>query len=376
MRRTTKTLTTPILGTFTIWYPNSVAFMYSPQVVNVQLAATGATAASGKIKATVTHTASGRSYTETRGLFQLEAHFDISRIMQLLAPDVDTVLQRLDYATGQSLSEAFTLALEYESALGSTATVLEAAITGMYGALDAGESYGVPMQRRLWLNYPQTFNMWDSVDEGVMITTEDEDCYPTVAGGAPCYECAFLPQIDADLVRTFRPGILRRDVSISWFARVENGTESAQQMSQLYLLPDDGKDGVYLRWLNRRGEVSYWLFTPSQSRVTSAARSSFTRYYDGDPATPQGGVYVNPMKADFREARELVLGATGLSIEEHEDLCSLATSPAVEMLVGDGLWQRVNVTAGTFPRNIRRDTPSLQDLEFTIELPERNTVTL
>lgn len=376
MRRTTKTLTTPILGTFTIWYPNSVAFMYSPQVVNVELAATGATAASGKIKATVTHTASGRSYTETRGLFQLEAHFDISRIMQLLAPDVDTVLQRLDYATGQSLSEAFTLALEYESALGSTATVLETTITGMHGALDQGENYGAPRQRRLWLNYPQTFNVWSNPDEGVMIATEKEDCYPTVAGGAPCYECSFLAAIDPVFLHTFRPGVLRRDVSLSWLSRVEGGEETSQTMARVDLLPDDGKDGVYLRWLNRRGEVSYWLFTPSQSRVTSAARSSFTRYFDGDPATPQGGVYVNPMKADFREARELVLGATGLSIEEHEDLCSLATSPAVEMLVGDGLWQRVNVTAGTFPRNIRRDTPSLQDLEFTIELPERNTVTL
>lgn len=373
MRKTTKTLTTPVLRTFTIGYPNSVAFMYSPQVVNVQLAAVDT---SGRIKVTVTHTASGRSHTETRGLFQSEAHFDIRRIMQLLAPDVDTVLQRLDYQTGKSLSEAFTLTVEYESASGSATSVLETAITGMYGALDQGESYGAPRQRRLWLNYPQTFNIWNNPDEGVMIVTEEEDCYPTVEGGAPCYECAFLAAVDPVFVHTFRPGILRRDVSLSWLSRVEGGEETPQTLARVDILPDDSTDGVYLRWLNRRGEVSYWLFTPSQSRVTSAARSSFTRYYDGDPATPQDGVYVNPMKADFREARELVLGATGLLIEEHEDLCSLATSPAVEMLVGDGLWQRVNVTAGTFPRNIRRDTPSLQDLEFTIELPERNTVTL
>ena len=40
------------------------------------------------------------------------------------------------------------------------------------------------------------------------------------------------------------------------------------------------------------------------------------------------------------------------------------------------IWQRVNVAGGTFARNVRRETPSRQDLEFIIELPERNTIKL
>lgn len=118
----------------------------------------------------------------------------------------------------------------------------------------------------------------------------------------------------------------------------------------------------------------------------------------------------------------MVLSASGLSLDEFEDLCDLATSPVVERLVvidpedtgtdvvldgnlagydstnvlvqtgtpdevegGDAdtatheivnTWQRVNVAAGTFERNIRRRTPSRQDLEIIIELPERNTIQL
>ena len=121
----------------------------------------------------------------------------------------------------------------------------------------------------------------------------------------------------------------------------------------------------------------------------------------------------------------MVLGAVGLSRDEFDDLCDLATSPLVERLMPDVLqedtevdivydggdattqdtdtliesaaeldteveggsastgavsqvnkWQRVNVVAGTFERGIKRMTPSRQDLEIIIELPERNTIKL
>ena len=428
MRRTTKTLTTPIFGTFTIWYPNSVAFMYSPQIVKVQLAATST---SGKIRATLTHTASGRSYTETREFFESVATFDLSRIMQLLAPDVDKLFQRLDYDTGQSLSESFALELKYESASGSTASVLDATITGMYGTLDQGEIYGEHTQRRLWYNFPQTFNLWKDPDGETAFVLDDAYIYPDIAEGAPCAECDLIGTIlgadDKSDLSKFFPGHAMRDIGLTWLNRIENGEEKSDEFRLLTLVPDPARpqDGTYLRWLNRRGEVSYWLFTNSQLRTSTAVDQSFTRYYADDITLLQGSSYVNPQKADYREARELVLGAVGLSRDEYDDLCDLATSPLVERLLpnvpeedtevdvvysgGDAatqtsvqvesgadvtgaieggnaitgreaqppyIWQRVNVAGGTFARNVRRETPSRQDLEFIIELPERNTIKL
>ena len=136
MRKTTKTLTTPVLRTFTIEYPNSVAFMYSPQIIKVQLAALSV---GGSVEVLVTHTPSGRNYAERRRLYDTYVTFDISRIMQLLAPDVDTLFQRLDYDKGKSLTEAFSLSISYLSE-GSSApvSILETTMTGMYGTLDQG----------------------------------------------------------------------------------------------------------------------------------------------------------------------------------------------------------------------------------------------
>ena len=412
--------------TLTIGYPNSVAFMYSPQLVRV----TGNAPTSAKVTITLTHRGSGRAHTETRAFYDGAVRFDISRMMQILAPDVDQLFQRLDYVTGQSLTEAFALRVSYEST-GQTTTILNVNdITALYGALDQGEIYGEHTQRRLWRNFPQTFNLWTDAKGETAFVLEDAYIHPDVDAG-PCHECDLIGTMEAigDTagLAEILPGRAMRDIGLTWLKRVENGTEIDEEFRTITLIPEDCKpgDGTYLRWLNRRGEVSYWLFKNSQIRTTSAVNNNFERYYEDDPSAPVAGSYINNQKSDYREARELVLGAVGLSRDEYEDLCDLATSPLVERLmpsipeedtevdiVYDGghaktnsdviiesgasqetevdggnartgrktaapfVWQRVNVAAGTYTRNIRRQTPSRQELEFIIELPERNTIKL
>lgn len=423
MRTTTTTTTGQAL---TISYPNSVAFMYSPQLVRV----TGNAPTSAKVTVTLTHLGSGRHHTETRAFYDGAVRFDISRIMQLLAPDVDSLFQRLDYDTGQSLSEAFSLLVSYVSEPGQTTQILNINdITGMYGALDQGEIYGEHTQRRLWLNFPQTFNLWKDALGDVAFVLEDSYIYPDTAGNKPCHECDLIGTMqaigDTAGLAKIIPGRPMRNVGLTWQTRVEKGSEIPEEFRTVTLVPDDCKEGTYLRWLNRRGEVSYWLFKNSQIRVTSAINNNFARFYEGDPSEPVADAYTNSQKTDYREARELVLGAVGLSFDEFEDLCDLATSPLVERLMpnvpeedsevdivydgghaktnsiviiesganqdtevdggdartgrvigADYVWQRVNVAAGTYNRSIKRITPNRQELEFVIELPERNTIKL
>lgn len=423
MRTTTTTTTGQAL---TIGYPNSVAFMYSPQLVRV----TGNAPTSAKVTVTLTHVGSGRQHTETRAFYDGAVRFDISRIMQLLAPDVDNLFQRLDYEIGESLTEAFSLRVSYVSETGQTTQILNVNdITGMYGALDQGEIYGEHTQRRLWRNFPQTFNLWaDALGDSAFVL-EDAYVYPDVTGDGPCHECDLVGTLqalgDTAGLAKILPGRPMRNVGLTWKKRVEKGAEIPEEFRTITLVPDDCKDGTYLRWLNRRGEVSYWLFQNSQIRVTSAIDNNFARYYEDDPSTPVAGVYNNSQKTDYREARELILGAVGLSRDEYDDLCDLATSPLVERLlpnvaeedtevdiVYDGgnaktksdvivesganqdtevdggnartgrlaasqyVWQRVNVAAGSYSRSIKRNTPNRQELEFVIELPERNTIKL
>lgn len=364
----------------TVGYPNSVAFLYSPQQVRIECQSEDPGAL--PVAVGVTHTESGRSHRETRYLYEGVATFDISRILQLLAPDVDTLFQRLNKGDGACLSEGFTLSVEYNDDDWHW-LIEDEPINAMYGALDQGEVYGGRTQRRLYLNFPQTFNLWETDSGSVVFYFGDDyvSLVPTQDG--PCHECDLVALLKkSGGLENFKKTLLSRpqlDVELTWRSRIEKGAEVAEPYRAMALVPDycQPGEGTYLRWLNRRGEVSYGFFWNSQLRVTSSAHNTFSRYYGVDPSAPVAGAYINTQKQDYNEVRDMIIGAVGLSYDEYQDMCDLATSPLVEMLIPEqSLWQRVNVLAGTFERNIRRNTPNRQDLEIIIRLPERNTIKL
>ena len=414
-----------------ITYPNSIAFMYSRQPIIVE-AEYDASSDIENITVEVVNDLTGDVYSETRALFASRVEFDISRILQLMSDDVDNLTQRLSHDAGQTMTEPFTIFISYNSSQWGSDMLLAFPLTVMYGALDQGEIYGEHNQRRLWVNFPQTFNLWKNSEEEVAFVLDDAYIYPDIDNdSAPCHECDLIGTMlaagELDEFMRMLPERPQRNIGLTWRSRIELGAEQSQELRTVTLVPDYSRrdEGTYLRWLNRRGEMSYYLFRNSQLRVSSTVEESFSRYYPGDPATPADGVLYNPLRAQYREAREMVIGAVGVSRDEFEDLCDLASSPIVERLlpnvpeedtavdvVFDGgtagtstkvqidseageeaevvaggaapdrlkadeyVWQRVNVVAGTYARNIRRNTPNRQDFELVIELPERNTIKL
>ena len=358
--------------------------------------------------------------------------FDLSRTLQLLAEDVDEWTVLFGDRGEETSLQQYTLTVSYVDTDGRAYQLLNETLRAMYGALDQGEIYGEHTQRRLWVNFPQTFNLWKDANGEVAFVTDDAYIFPSISPDKPCNECNLMNALSAvgerELIDSLRNGVPLRNLGLTWRSRIQDGTETQEELRTITLIPDCHQpgDGTYLRWLNRRGEMSYWLFTNSKLRVTTAQTDSFSRYYSGDPAALVSSVYQNSQKASYREVREMVLGAVGLSLDEFDDLCDLASSPVVERLMpqvtqedqgtdtifdggtalqeeepevviesgadldteieggdaktGKGTtttrWQRVNVVAGTFERSIRRNTPSRQDLEIIIELPERNTIKL
>lgn len=430
MRETTVAIAGNTEQSLHIQYPNSVAFMYSrqPVIINALYSASDIE----KVSVEVHHTDSGLSHMEYRTLYNRRAEFDISRVMQLMADDVDALFQKLGHTAGRSLSEDFEMSVRVYTTDGEQYDVLSWVAVGMYGALDQGEIYGKHSQRRLWVNFPQTFNLWRDAHGETAFVMDDAYIYPDLLDTYACHECDLIGTMlaagELDEFKQMLPGRPQHNIGLTWNKRIERGQETDEELRIVTLVPDYSKrdEGTYLRWLNRRGEVSYYLFKDSQLRVTSSVSDSFSRYYEGDPCTPVNGVLQNELKAQYREAREMVIGASGVSLDEFEDLCDLASSPLVERLLprtpeidtevglvydggsadasskvlvdseagedyevdaGDAaapdrlkadeyVWQRVNVVAGSYARNIRRRTPNGQDFEIIIELPERNTIKL
>lgn len=373
----TTTIDTP-MGPVFLYYPDAVAFMYSRQPVIVRFQETDEPESA---TVTVTNTETKRSHTEQRALYNNRADFDISRIMQMLAPDVDDITSRVDYETAKTLAQEFKLEVKTTS----MAEGFEASITGMYGALDQGETYGMDTAMRLWVNFPQTINVWEDTRQGTGFVFSDASrVIPATSGAGPCWECDFKAiasqapdKYEAMLsAPSYKLYVTRRYT-------MEDGSLATPltRTRAITLTADHSKpkDGEYLRWLNRRGEMSYWLFTRSTLRIAASSEGAFRRYYEGNPSAPDGDIYKNRDKADFSEAREMALGTTATTLEEFEYISDLGTSPVVERMLtlSSGIrWQRVNVTAGTYERQVKRDTPSRQDLEIIIQLPERNTVKL
>lgn len=367
MRHTT--FSSPTYGA--VDYPNAVAFMYSRQPVIIACDLPDNTLVTAKVTCTSKNNA---SYSETRKLKDQRAEFDISRIMQVLAGDPDEIMRRLDYAA-PSLAELFALEIQVAGEIVMTTEDIQA----LHGALDAGEVYGAPATIRWFMNYPQTINMWKEPHGRFELEMAGIWYQPEFAEGGPrCREvniAAQLPEETLDILRNASVVL----GSTTWFNVIEDGLASMQPIRSIILRPDNTPRGcgLYLRWLNRRGEISYWLFDKVQQETIAAVNEAFERYYGGDPATPVDNAFRNPEKRSYVETRRQTLVTTGLTGEEFDDLCDLQVSPVVEMLGEDGtLWHRVNVDAGTQSRRNRRDTPRLHDFEISITLPKRNTVQL
>lgn len=419
MRQTS--FTSPYTGT--VSYPNAIAFMYSRQPVII----VGPAGYSSEVSVTVACDTNGsRAHTEKRRMFEGRAEFDISRIMQALARDVDGVLQRVDYETAESLAEIFSLKVTVG---GRVVLNLSGGIHGMYGALDAAEVYGSRTTKRLFLYYPQTVNVWKDIYGSLDMTLNGVSLSPSYAAdSARCREVCPQATMGSALKSRLESGLPVVGTT-TWLYRIQEGVESQQTAREITLIPDVRKRGrgVYLRWLNRRGEVSYWLFDRRQLETAGAVSEEFRRHYEGDPAAPVDAVFRNEQKRNYQEQRRLGLSASGLSEEEFDELCTLLTSPVVEMLhesegyhsLGmvldngtaastsfdmsvdgstaaaelDGVdggaaalsrlhysaadrWLRVNVDGGTQARDMKFSAPRMHTFETSITLIERNTARL
>lgn len=373
-------------------------FIYSPQPVIVEIA-DGETEGI-PVSFTVTSNETGASYTETRDTHNGKASIDVSRIMQILTKDVETVFDRPEEEAVDT-SFYYEIVVSYEDADGVQYEMARfSEQEGVYGALDAGESYGNTVHRRLWVNFPQTFGI-RRASTGLKVI-RPINATPSVnkankAGYALNYIKLLTDLHQESTVEDVTRYIETDKIITSWDAVVQSGSASTTTYRIIEVRPDYSKpdDGIYLRWLDRSGETCSWLFRKSKLSTKTTLRDSFSRYYSGDLTAPtRYSRLVNPLRAEYAEARELTVGDDCVSSEEFDALVSLATSPLVEMLVSGSaapssapallkdrlyppyVWQRVNIVPGTFARSDRRDTPKLHSIEFVIELPQRHTARL
>lgn len=141
---------------------------------------------------------------------------------------------------------------------------------------------------------------------------------------------------------------------------------------------------VYLRWLNRHGEMCYWLFKPYASKrtikSTSVHRSMTLDERFVDSIRPSADIRTRELK------RELTVYTELLQKWEYEHVAELLDAPYADMLLllldgynlpaGVVRWQRVHVKPTSYNENLRLVSDRDQNRQFviTIELPEQNHI--
>lgn len=378
----------------TLSYIGPLAFMFSrvPLLLSLKVRPVG------KITVTVESQDTGESFQETRSTFNNKVSFDLSKIMQYLAPDPSSLLH--EERNGLAAYAMFNVSLSIGSSM-----VWSTPFVGIYGALNANEAYRFnaggannPVNRRLWVNFPQTFQIQrDENDEfyyqtaGVKLYPEDLNADNFGYENNLVRSLRVLSEYDPDanrLLLQLEAGSaqtigLSTDRAINAQAEVVEGNEPFWLHLHPDLTPRDASGVTYLRWLQRDGSIGYWLFRSGELQTTAEEATSFQRYNKNPNVPSYWGDFLhfdgNQLHANYTETRTMNLCAEIRNRDEYEYLCGLLTSPVVDRLVDTEThegWERVNIAPSSQGLSLRRDTPFSRTLELAIQLPRRDTIKL
>jgi hypothetical protein len=132
---------------------------------------------------------------------------------------------------------------------------------------------------------------------------------------------------------------------------------------------------TYLRWLGSHGEVFYWLF----DNVTEDISVKSETYSRAMADNEFRGLVTNRMRGNglirhSEQTRTRTIATEYLDNGYYDIVQSVASSPCVDMLIGDGnseKWQRVNVSDASFSRSLKTaDRAKRHRIVLTIEISE------
>lgn len=132
---------------------------------------------------------------------------------------------------------------------------------------------------------------------------------------------------------------------------------------------------TYLRWLGDHGEVFYWLFDNITEDVSIKSESYSRAMADNEFR----GLVTNRMRSNgiIRHSEKTTtrtIATEYLDNDYYDIVQSVASSPCVDMLIGEGegeKWQRVNVADASFSRSLKvADRAKRHRIVLTIEISE------
>jgi len=131
-----------------------------------------------------------------------------------------------------------------------------------------------------------------------------------------------------------------------------------------YVAPDSP---FYIRWINKKGGVDYWMFSYNQDITTTLKSSSSYRKFYTDSEAESGSQITYAKETDGT----VLAGAEGLTKEEYTALSLISDSPMIQWYNEEiSKWITLTIDQA---ENVRSTRSNVNSIELLFTLPRRNT---
>lgn len=362
---------------YQVTYPEDYIFAHSRHTyVNIDrlVNSLGNPLSGETVKMQITDLDANTTYLEYKTLDALSrASFDIGRFLQVFLDGALDVGEERAYAYDSDLVQQryIYVGLEYKGYY-----FFQYYFEVTPGADEPTDDWWYKQRRlRWWYNFPFTFDF-----RNLGSATVQKD------GGTPTTES--LPNISTGMTYSrirVNPKCLAASastllVSSSAGMAFHDGSLSGAADNTVLLVGDGCEPSdstVYLRWLNRHGETSYWLFH-RYGIERRAKAADYRRAYVKDYMSPFG-IIDNSLIRNMTIEREVKCYTDALDGTDYETVRQIFASPFIDMYlhdkttnISDPKWMRVHIKAETQAEPLRHadNFTKNRQVSITITLPE------
>jgi hypothetical protein len=328
-----------------ISYPNEISFCFNPEIIRL----------SGSSNTTVVEVWYGdRVYSISIEPYNNIASLNISDITRLFFNSANLFGE----ATGKKI----------DIYLRQNGEVLFSFSTFcMWGSISVGERFNGSRVVTWFRAFPFTVSFYTSAG-GSIYKKEDDNGYTGFNGNTP----QIVYQIDPFTLfnpRKFGMILIEGDEASGTFDDTFDYTfdGAAETEIEIKLIPDDCKDGIYLRWIDKHGFIQYYLFK-SGERTNNTANAGETMPIDYQAEDRRFEGVSRQQGKDAIISQKIYVSLVTQS--EFDFLEGAYMSPVIDWYVGKDdigkdVWCPVNVQVGSLARENR----SLQDFIMVINYP-------
>lgn len=354
---------TVISGT-TIEYPDVIGFAFNPCVINIYGAQWDSIVMSVKDKVTA------EEHTEEREMFGSQCFFDLKEYVQGCFDTVDFgALSYNDGVEDTNVGHLFDISVSlYKNSAMSNSFAFTTFF--VWGAMEIGERYNGERSVTWFKNFPFTVGIYSAVANTVKRRVDGTDAKDITISGQGVWN---IPVVGLDAENLLVMSMSSVDASPSTFDNTFDLTFKSVggDACVVNCFVNDSDEGVYLRWMDRKGMYQYWLFENGDESRKVSDDGEFLRNNMMDYSSVNGYHGGTGRKQRKIGTKTIPICSPLVDQETYDFLFDLCMSPVVDMYLGkddDGnyRWQSVNVNVGTFSKSRK----VLQDFIAQVVLPE------